>query len=231
MCLNSAVDAPLNTGIASYRQIFFSPDYVARNPERAEMVEKLRSAIDEQVRRPFLLRILYIRSDCLYQRFDRSGLSTVVWNSMARKTSAMKFDDWLLTGCQIRSRSQLHLDRTTWRHLPILTHRMSSQWNAVSHRLLQHVSGFTWHRYKLVDQPWHRLWTHPLSGNGGNNLSSTVSKQTPILHTWQDTESMDYLRLPEISGVVIHCPTTSIVDPLFTTIYHKKTYASENITT
>ncbi|KAF8160994.1 hypothetical protein B0H34DRAFT_746533 [Crassisporium funariophilum] len=50
MCLNSAVDAPLNTGIASYRQIFFSPDYIARNPERAEMVEKLRAAIDEQVR-------------------------------------------------------------------------------------------------------------------------------------------------------------------------------------
>jgi dedicator of cytokinesis protein 3 len=49
MSLNSAVDAPLNTGIASYRQIFFSPDYIARNPERAEMVEKLRSAIDEQV--------------------------------------------------------------------------------------------------------------------------------------------------------------------------------------
>jgi len=50
MSLNSAVDAPLNTGIASYRQIFFSPDYIARNPERAEMVEKLRSAIDDQVR-------------------------------------------------------------------------------------------------------------------------------------------------------------------------------------
>ncbi|KDR75412.1 hypothetical protein GALMADRAFT_249465 [Galerina marginata CBS 339.88] len=49
MSLNTAVDTPLNTGIASYRQIFFSPDYVARNPERAEMVEKLRTAIDEQV--------------------------------------------------------------------------------------------------------------------------------------------------------------------------------------
>jgi dedicator of cytokinesis protein 3 len=59
MCLNSAVDAPLNTGIASYRQIFFSPDYIARNPERAEMVEKLRSAIDEQVD-SFFLRILYL---------------------------------------------------------------------------------------------------------------------------------------------------------------------------
>ena len=50
MSLNTAVDAPLNTGISSYRQIFFSPDYLARNPERAELVEKLRVAIDEQVR-------------------------------------------------------------------------------------------------------------------------------------------------------------------------------------
>lgn len=49
MSLNSAVDAPLNTGIASYRQTFFNPDYLARNPERAETVEKLRIAIDEQV--------------------------------------------------------------------------------------------------------------------------------------------------------------------------------------
>lgn len=49
MSLNSAVDAPLNTGIASYRQTFFNPDYLARNPERAEMVEKLKIAIDEQV--------------------------------------------------------------------------------------------------------------------------------------------------------------------------------------
>jgi dedicator of cytokinesis protein 3 len=49
MSLNGAVDAPQNTGIASYRQVFFSPDYVARNPERAELVERLRVAIDEQV--------------------------------------------------------------------------------------------------------------------------------------------------------------------------------------
>lgn len=49
MSLNSAVDAPANTGVASYRQMFFGPDYVARNPERAELVEKLRAAIDDQV--------------------------------------------------------------------------------------------------------------------------------------------------------------------------------------
>ena len=59
MSLNSAVDAPLNTGIASYRQIFFSPDYIARNPERAEMVEKLRSAIDDQVRLLFFFYYIY----------------------------------------------------------------------------------------------------------------------------------------------------------------------------
>ncbi|KAF5351982.1 hypothetical protein D9756_007382 [Leucocoprinus leucothites] len=50
MSLNGAVDAPLNTGISSYRQTFFNPEYLARNPERAELVEKLRIAIDEQVR-------------------------------------------------------------------------------------------------------------------------------------------------------------------------------------
>lgn len=50
MSLNSAVDSPANTGITSYRQIFFAPDYVARHPERAETIERLRTAIDEQVR-------------------------------------------------------------------------------------------------------------------------------------------------------------------------------------
>ncbi|KAJ7129841.1 C2 domain in Dock180 and Zizimin proteins-domain-containing protein [Mycena crocata] len=49
MCLNSAVDAPMNTGVSAYRQSFFDPEYIARNPERAELVEKLRAAIDEQV--------------------------------------------------------------------------------------------------------------------------------------------------------------------------------------
>ncbi|KAF7376035.1 hypothetical protein MSAN_00018300 [Mycena sanguinolenta] len=49
MCLNSAVDAPANTGVAAYRQSFFDPEYIIRNPERAEVVEKLRVAIDEQV--------------------------------------------------------------------------------------------------------------------------------------------------------------------------------------
>ncbi|KAJ7287715.1 C2 domain in Dock180 and Zizimin proteins-domain-containing protein [Mycena rebaudengoi] len=49
MCLNSAVDAPVNTGISAYRQTFFDPEYVVRNPERAELVEKLKAAIDEQV--------------------------------------------------------------------------------------------------------------------------------------------------------------------------------------
>ncbi|KAK0485658.1 hypothetical protein IW261DRAFT_1451404 [Armillaria novae-zelandiae] len=50
MALNSAVDAPMNTGVASYRQMFFNEDYVTRNPDRVEVVERLRVAIDEQVR-------------------------------------------------------------------------------------------------------------------------------------------------------------------------------------
>lgn len=49
MSLNSAVDAPVDGGISSYRQLFFNPDYLGRYPERAELVEKLRKAIDDQV--------------------------------------------------------------------------------------------------------------------------------------------------------------------------------------
>lgn len=77
MSLNSAVDAPLNTGISSYRQTFFNPDYLTRNPERAEMVEKLKFAIDEQVS---------IKPTCcsigLKQWGFRSGLLTVVSSFM-----------------------------------------------------------------------------------------------------------------------------------------------------
>lgn len=50
MSLNSAVDTPVNTGIASYQQSFFTPEYVARNPDRGDLVEQLREAIDKQVR-------------------------------------------------------------------------------------------------------------------------------------------------------------------------------------
>jgi dedicator of cytokinesis protein 3 len=58
MSLNSAVDAPMNTGIASYREKFFNPEYIARNPERAELVERLRVAIDEQVWRTLHYKLL-----------------------------------------------------------------------------------------------------------------------------------------------------------------------------
>ncbi|KAI8969583.1 cytoplasmic protein [Trametes punicea] len=50
MSLNAAVDAPLNSGVGAFRQIFLSENYIERFPERAQHVEKLRQAIDEQVR-------------------------------------------------------------------------------------------------------------------------------------------------------------------------------------
>ncbi|KAF8629938.1 hypothetical protein AX15_003177 [Amanita polypyramis BW_CC] len=50
MSLNSVVDAPLNTGIASYRHLFFDPSYLTQHPGRAELVEKLGLAIENQVR-------------------------------------------------------------------------------------------------------------------------------------------------------------------------------------
>ena len=49
MSLNAAVDALLNSGVGAFRQVFLSEEYVARHPERAEQIEKLGAAIDEQV--------------------------------------------------------------------------------------------------------------------------------------------------------------------------------------
>jgi dedicator of cytokinesis protein 3 len=50
MCLNSAVDSPVDAGMASYRQSFFSPEYVVRHPDRVDQVEKLKKAVEDQVR-------------------------------------------------------------------------------------------------------------------------------------------------------------------------------------
>jgi hypothetical protein len=50
MCLNSAVDSPVDAGMASYRQTFFAPEYIVRHPDRAGQVEKLKKAVEDQVR-------------------------------------------------------------------------------------------------------------------------------------------------------------------------------------
>lgn len=49
MNLNSVVDAPIDTGVASFRQSFLTGDYASRFPDREEQLEKLRAAIDDQV--------------------------------------------------------------------------------------------------------------------------------------------------------------------------------------
>ncbi|KZT56696.1 hypothetical protein CALCODRAFT_483819 [Calocera cornea HHB12733] len=50
MSLNSAVDSPVNGGVALYRQAFLGTDYLPLHPENAALVQRLRDAIDEQVR-------------------------------------------------------------------------------------------------------------------------------------------------------------------------------------
>jgi len=48
MSLNSAVDPPQDS-VPAYREIFFDPNYVTRHRDRTEQVERLRTAIDDQV--------------------------------------------------------------------------------------------------------------------------------------------------------------------------------------
>ena len=52
MALNAAVDSSLDSGVPSFRY-FLSNDYIVRNsdkPESPELIERLRIAIDDQVR-------------------------------------------------------------------------------------------------------------------------------------------------------------------------------------
>jgi dedicator of cytokinesis protein 3 len=50
MALNGVVDTPAGGGIANHRTSFLTHDYVTRHPERKEIVDNLRAAVDEQVR-------------------------------------------------------------------------------------------------------------------------------------------------------------------------------------
>jgi dedicator of cytokinesis protein 3 len=50
MALNGVVDAPAGGGIESYRSLFLTHNYITSHPERKEFIDKLRAAVDEQVR-------------------------------------------------------------------------------------------------------------------------------------------------------------------------------------
>jgi len=47
--LNNVVDTPEDGGIRLYRQAFLGQDYLALNPDQAEVVPRLRLAIEDQV--------------------------------------------------------------------------------------------------------------------------------------------------------------------------------------
>ncbi|KAG2364374.1 hypothetical protein BDR07DRAFT_1401549 [Suillus spraguei] len=49
MSLNGAVDPPVD-GLPVYREIFFDPAYATKHPDRVEMIDRLRAAIDDLVR-------------------------------------------------------------------------------------------------------------------------------------------------------------------------------------
>ena len=49
MALNTAVDAPQENGVPSFRH-FLSNEYIMRNPDKIQVIERLRIAIDDHVR-------------------------------------------------------------------------------------------------------------------------------------------------------------------------------------
>ena len=48
MALNTAVDAPQENGVSSFRQ-FLTNEYIMRNPDKIQVIERLRVAIDNHV--------------------------------------------------------------------------------------------------------------------------------------------------------------------------------------
>lgn len=105
MTLNAAVDTPVNSGILAYRQEFFAPDYLAQNPDRAEAVDKLKKAIEDQViyhilSALFRLMPTFFRpesSTAVFDYTDNSALRSSYHSmkpskSSSRKTSEMKSD-------------------------------------------------------------------------------------------------------------------------------------------
>ena len=59
MALNTAVDAPQENGVPSFRH-FLSNEYIMRNPDKLQIVERLRIAIDDHVRVVCFVRYLRI---------------------------------------------------------------------------------------------------------------------------------------------------------------------------
>ncbi|KAG9302767.1 hypothetical protein G9A89_009544 [Geosiphon pyriformis] len=49
MSLNGAVDAPVNGGLPMYKKAFFGTDFLAANPDKEHLIQRLKEAIDEQV--------------------------------------------------------------------------------------------------------------------------------------------------------------------------------------
>jgi dedicator of cytokinesis protein 3 len=49
MALNTAVDAPQENGVPSFRH-FLSNEYIMRNPDKIQVIERLRIGIDDHVR-------------------------------------------------------------------------------------------------------------------------------------------------------------------------------------
>jgi len=49
MVLKGVIDAAVNGGVNLYKEVFFKPEYIQENPDKKDSVEKLRSALDNQL--------------------------------------------------------------------------------------------------------------------------------------------------------------------------------------
>lgn len=76
MSLNTAVDAPQENGVPSFRH-FLTNEYIMRNPDKIQIIERLRIAIDDHVRLYFNLELVVNSFATLGP--DNRRLSPLAW--------------------------------------------------------------------------------------------------------------------------------------------------------
>ena len=82
MSLNTSVDAPQENGVPSFRH-FLTNEYIMRNPDKIQTIERLRIAIDDHVRICFHLENLTVVGSFTSLGPDNRQLSPFAWADMS----------------------------------------------------------------------------------------------------------------------------------------------------
>lgn len=82
MALNTAVDAPQENGVPSFRH-FLTNEYIMRNPDKVQIIERLRIAIDDHVGVHFYRDLQAVTDSFASLGPDNEQLSLLAWSDVS----------------------------------------------------------------------------------------------------------------------------------------------------